>query len=123
MKMLVFNKVHQDKRGDIYVFNLGEREFLIFFTKKGALRGGHFHDLREYGVVLEGKIERRLMYDEREEIEIFYEGDLGVVPPKIPHLVKALSDCWVLEWHEYPKNRVNYEPYRKLVEALLHEKN
>ena len=121
--MLEFKKVHEDTRGKIFVFHIGEREFLLFFTKKGALRGGHFHDLREYGVVLEGEIERRLKYDDREEVEVLTEGELRVVPPKIPHLVKALSDCWVMEWHEYPKNRVNFDPYRKLVEACIHEKN
>lgn len=81
------------------------------------MRGGHFHDLREYGVVLEGKVERRLMLNDKEVVEILSEGDLRIVPPKIPHLVKALTDCWVLEWHEYPKTRTNYEPYRKLVES------
>jgi len=121
--MLEFEKVHEDARGDIYVFTINEREFLVFFTRAGALRGGHFHDLNEYGVVLDGKIERRIQINNSEEIEVLSEGDTRVVPPKIPHLVKALTDSWVLEWHEYPKTRENYEPYRKLVEASINEKD
>ena len=119
--MLGFRKVHEDSRGDIYVFNIGDREILLFFTKKEALRGGHSHALREYGVVIEGDVERRLMFDDNEVVEVLSEGDLRIVPPKIPHLIRAKSDCWIMEWHEYPKKRDNYPPYRKLVEESIIE--
>lgn len=121
--MLELNKIHEDNRGEIYVIDIGCREILLYFTKKGAKRGGHFHELREYGVVLEGKLERRLMFGDNEEVDILLEGELRVTPPIIPHLVKALTDCWLLEWHGYPTNRVTYEPYRKLVEETMNEKN
>jgi len=121
--MVKMRKIFEDKRGEINLFEIGGREFLLFFTKKDALRGGHIHDLREYCAILEGSIERHLMIDDQDQIDVLNEGDFSIVPPKIPHLVKALTDCWMIEWHEYPKNRIIYEPYRKLVERYLDEKD
>jgi quercetin dioxygenase-like cupin family protein len=117
--MIQINKIFEDKRGEIYVFVLNGREFLLFFTKRGFYRGGHTHELKEYGVVLEGMVERKIIIRDKEETEILKEGNLKIVPPGSPHLIKSLTDSWVLEWHEYPKTRTNYEPYRKIVEETL----
>jgi len=117
------DEIFEDSRGKIFVFIIEEREYLLFFTKKGSSRGGHLHDNREYGVVLKGIVERRYIYNGKESVENFSEGELQIVPPGAPHLMKALTDSWVLEWHEYPKTRKTYEPYRRIVEGELNEKN
>ena len=42
------NKVHEDKRGQVYSIGLPDnKELILFFSRAGYLRGGHSHDVNE----------------------------------------------------------------------------
>lgn len=109
----------KDKRGAVWSFRLSEdplEEFIIIYTKKGAKRGGHYHSNKEYHLILKGEIEF-LEKDKKTLRRIrAKKGDFILTIGKIPHLVTALSDSWMIEWHELPKTTHIYRAYRKIVD-------
>jgi len=97
-------KIHEDKRGEIYCFDINGKEFLLLSTKKGFSRGGEIHDRNQYLIVLEGEIEV-MLYDvdnKTEGISHRYnpvgQGELVKIPIGTPHYMTALTDSLVLEW-------------------------
>lgn len=90
-------KIHEDKRGYIYVVdNLLEdnREFSFLEIKEGFARGGCLHKNDEYFVVIEGSIKFILGYEEK----ILKKGESGLIPKNLPHAFVALEDSIVSEW-------------------------
>ena len=108
----------EDSRGKVWSFMIGDIEYILFYTKAGKLRGGDFHSKRQYNIILQGRIEMTTVYSQfgGELTETLHEGQMTVTPNYVPHYMKSLTESWVLEWHELPKTREIYEPYRKLVE-------
>ena len=88
---------YEDSRGIIYTFFVHGKEELLTFTKQGYMRGGHSHKDVQHTMVLSGSIEWREYRNDHEEIFNLNEGDKQVTPSFVPHLLTALSDCWILE--------------------------
>lgn len=106
----------EDSRGKVWSFMIGDIEYILFFTKAGCMRGGDYHSRRQFNVVLQGTIiftTRRLGYDFP---NTYLMGESAITEKNIPHHMLSVTDSWVLEWHELPKTRKIYQPYRKLVE-------
>lgn len=92
-----FEKIHEDKRGGIYLVNnlLDDgKEFTFLETKTGYSRGGCRHSNDEYLVVVKGKI--RYMYGDKEEIISSPESRL--IPAGVVHGWIALEDSILAEW-------------------------
>jgi len=97
MKAPEIKKVHEDSRGIIYTFFVDGKEELLIFTKQGYMRGGHSHKDVQHTMVLSGHIEWREWRNDHEEVFNLNEGDKQVTPSFVPHLMTALSSCWILE--------------------------
>jgi len=95
--MLKMDKIHEDKRGEIYSItgDLKDDEIVVFTCKKGKSRGGCIHNINdEYFVVLEGTIKYKI----GDDVEMYSKGMAGFVPSKTPHYFVAQTDCIVAEW-------------------------
>ena len=91
------NKIHEDKRGYIYlVKDLLEdgKEFTFLEVKKGAARGGCLHSQDEYFVVVKGKI--NYVFGDKEEIVSC--GESRKIPKGVPHAFIGIEDSIVSEW-------------------------
>ena len=90
-------KVHEDKRGFIYVISdlLNERrEFTILEIKKGAARGGCLNSKDENFVIIKGKVKVICGQKEWEA----KTGESGTFLANIPHAFIAIEDSIVSEW-------------------------
>jgi len=117
----------EDSRGKVWSFMIGDIEYILFFTKAGCMRGGDYHSRRQYNLILSGVIDFIKGYEINirgaidrdvgvETEESYYSNDLIVTPANVPHYMISKTNSWVLEWHELPKTRKIYKPYRKIVE-------
>lgn len=112
----------EDSRGKVWSFMIGDIEYILFYTKKGYMRGGDYHSAKQYNTVLQGKI---LFITKKLGMEFpnTYEDGQSVTTEKnIPHYMLSLTDSWMLEWHQLPKTRKIYEPFRKIVEENKNQK-
>jgi len=106
----------EDSRGKVWSFKIGDVEYILFYTKKGGMRGGDYHSKRQYNIVLSGAIGLTILSKIFGEIPLtLKEGQSIAIQEEIPHYMISLTDSYVLEWHELPKTRKIYEPYRKIV--------
>jgi len=100
-------KIHEDNRGEIFKFDIGEQEYLIIVTNKGCKRGGEVHDRNQYIVVLRGEIEV-MLYDVDSKTE------------SMSHYMTSLTDSVFLEWKGEKWNSKSAvkmaKLYRKIVE-------
>jgi len=110
----------EDSRGKVWSFKIGDIEYILFFTKAGCMRGGDYHSKRQFNSILQGTVRIILKTQTLGDIPmVINEGQSMTVPPNVPHYMKSLDDSWVLEWHELPKTRTIYEPYRKIIMESL----
>ncbi len=111
--------VFRDKRGWIKKFNIKGVSFNILYTKKGAMRSGDYHKTAQYDLILSGRW-RITMRKRKKDISIIRGPNTVVkIPPKIPHLYKALSDSIMIEWWDGPFEAKYFWPYRKMIEESL----
>lgn len=115
--MINLEELHTDNRGIIWVFHYKDREYLLFTIKKNAVRGGDYHKSTQHDIVLEGKVECRVMRDDSyEESGYLTEGDKVTFYAGQPHVLIGKADSLVLEWLEGEFEKEYYEPYRRLCE-------
>jgi len=111
-------KVHEDKRGTIYLLKFNGMLYFILITNKGYARGGDLHDFEQYNFVISGSFEVREQHQSSEKKYIVNEREFVTIPPNVPHVFIALEDSLMIEWHskELPpfKDKKYHEPYRKL---------
>jgi len=105
----------EDSRGKVWSFMIGDLEYILFYTKDGKLRGGDYHSHRQYNVILQGSILFTRLNHGIETIETLEEGEITTTEGGVPHYMKSVGESWVLEWHELPKMREIWNPYRRLV--------
>ena len=127
-----FKYMGANRRGKVWAFQLSEDptdELLIFFTPKGAVRGGDMHDHRQYNLVIRGQVKFFERFGPDMEVpkagtisgqkETFLkEGQFGVFEPGIPHWFVALTDCIMLEFFELPRTKKGYAEYRDIIDAF-----
>lgn len=117
--ILKFEKIHEDKRGEIYLitgaFPEG-REITLFITHKGFARGGCIHkDSDEWCCVLEGKIK---YFIEKRKTKIFSKGEGTHIPKNTQHYFIALSDSIVIEWGPTPEEKKQKGKWRVHVDEI-----
>jgi len=108
---------YKDARGEIHRLNIKGVKFNALFTKKGALRSGDYHPVRQYNILLKGVMEITMRKNGKDIVVRKKPGQLIVIPPNTPHLYKSITDSVILEWWGGPFKVKYYEPYRKIVEA------
>jgi hypothetical protein len=130
-------KVAEDKRGAIFEVGVVEdRHVNILVTKAGFYRGGHFHDYPEEFFVVWGELD----WVELDWVELDWveaptpETNPGVLnstrytmgmvmnsQPGIPHMLKANTDCVVVEFRPAGAGfkATDFAPMRNLIKAQL----
>jgi len=121
------------RRGKVWAFQMSDDpmdELLIFFTPKGAVRGGDFHDHRQYNLVIRGQVKFYERYGpdmkipgkcckvSGENTTFLKEGQMRCFEPGIPHWFVALTDCIMLEFFERPRSKHVHEEYRDIIKAF-----
>lgn len=119
-------------RGKVWAFQLTDDptdELLIFWTPKGSVRGGDYHDHRQYNIVVRGRVKffERFGPDMKvqgkgkvsgEKVTYLKEGQMAVFEPGIPHWFVALTDCIMIEFFEKPRSKYVDKEYRDIVMAV-----
>ena len=116
-------KYFKDSRGEIRRFNINGVKFNALFTKKGAFRSGDYHRSAQYDLILKGRFEIKMRRGNRDVVIRRGSNSLVKIPPRVPHLFKALSNSVMIEWWDGPFEARYYKPYRKFVDKSIDRKN
>lgn len=123
--MILVNRkpVFADERGEItdIIENESFDSLTLLSTRKGTVRGNHFHkETTQYTYVLEGAC--RYLYQKPGEATasaIVRKGDLIVSPPLERHAFEALEDSVLLAFCKGPRGGTQYESDTFRLEELL----
>ena len=110
------NRVHRDVRGEIWGYEIEGLRFNVMSTKAGALRGGDYHSVTQYDLVLKGELEGILRQDDQDITFRKGPNEVVAIPPDIPHLLRSITDTAIIAWWDGPFKAEYYEPYRRQVE-------
>jgi len=127
-----FKYMGANKRGKVWSFQMTDDpmdEILIQFTPKGMVRGGDFHDHRQYNLIVRGRVKFFERYGpdmdlpgkgkvSGEKETFLEEGQFHVFEPGIPHWFVAMEDTISVEFFENPRTKYTFEEYRKVIEAM-----
>ena len=113
MKIKKIKVAFKDERGAIAdILSKQPIEYItIISSKKGAVRGNHFHKRSvQYNYVLKGKIKllSRMPQGNIRNV-ILKPGDLACNPPGEEHVLVALADSVFLVFTRGPRGGKNYE--------------
>ena len=109
-----------DVRGSILNLRVGGFRFNVLHTKRGMLRSGDVHKLRQYDMLFAGSVRVTTRERERDVVREYQAGQLVVIPANVPHIFEALSDTVMAEWWDGPGFEARYYlPYRSEVDAAL----
>lgn len=111
--------VHKDVRGVIYRIEIGGIYFNLLTRKKGTLSSGDYHPYNQYDLILKGEFEITLRQNNRDKTIRKKANEFIVIPPKVPHIFKSLTDTVTIEWWGGPFEQKIYRPYRKLVDENI----
>ena len=111
--------IAEDERGASWGLTFPDgSEAIIIFSKKGAFRGGHSHNVDEISLLLSGKAHYWKRTGDGQESE-FDElpGEALFNKAGHPHLARFDEDSWLFDWrlgkpvvtHAYPTYRGRVE--------------
>lgn len=85
---------HEDERGIIEDLKVGKDWSVTYISfKKGAVRGNHYHEeTYQKDIVLSGKVLFKTDMSMTLSEKVCVKGDVIEIPPKYPHVYKALED-------------------------------
>lgn len=118
-KEITMKKINGDNRGYLQLVEFGDKEFLVSFSFKGAPRGGYYHDVERWHLVLDGSFLFKEVVDGKESERVIKTGDLVAVKPGIPHIFIALEDTLMIEFSKEKCVMTKYESYRKIVDEFF----
>ena len=105
----------------MYSIDIGDRELMLLFSKKGTLRGGHSHDVPEQVMVLTGEMRYHKHFgDVGESRTVLTPGACSMNAAGQVHMGEFLEDTWLIEFKLAKKGewtQENYAPWRDRVEA------
>jgi len=113
MEVVHKESVFEDERGQI--MDILENEIIehvtIISSKKGAIRGDHYHrESVQYVFVLKGSLELfTQMPGEEIKTTIIRTGDLALTSPMEKHTMVAIEDSEFLVLTRGPRGGANYE--------------
>jgi len=104
---------YEDERGIIrdILFNEVIEHVTIISSKKGAVRGDHYHKYTsQYTYVIRGSFKViSQMQNEQVEVGIIKQNDLLFTPPMEKHVLISLEDSEILALTRGPRGGENYE--------------
>ena len=114
MKITRLKIAHADERGSIrdILDNVPLNSITILTSKKGVIRGNHYHKKTvQWLYLLKGRIRyvSRPVKGGKARSAVMKAGDLAVSPPWEAHTAVALSDCEFLAISRGPRHGENYE--------------
>jgi hypothetical protein len=112
----------QDKRGEVIVVEDEGKEYMFFKTLAGCCRGGDIHEKAQINIVIKGSVVFHCMKDGKEYLYPLDESGWIRIEGGVAHMMESTTDSLVMEFHEYPKTRTIFEPYRKIIEGQINEK-
>jgi quercetin dioxygenase-like cupin family protein len=118
---LRFEKEVEDVRGKILFLSYGDEKINFVEIKKGFARGGHYHKIAQYHIIISGKFK----YSEenvktgQEQIKIVTAPAIIHVPPDTAHLLTAIEDTLFVETFKKELEATIYPKYRKIVEERM----
>ena len=111
--------VHEDARGQIYVFKINNQGYGLSINQKGAMRGGDFHPVPQYNLILQGKMKITQWIDEKDVVTIAGPNELVVIQPGIPHLFESITESVMVEWWEKDNQSEAFPRYRDEVKENI----
>jgi len=105
-----------DVRGEIHKLALAGAKVNLLFSRAMSVRSGDWHECRQFDMVLSGEVEVQYGLYDRSKIKVLRPGELLVIPPRVPHLVRFQKDTVMLEWWDRAFKAKYYRPYRQEVE-------
>ncbi len=113
MKVRRLPPAHRDARGVIIDVLVGVKIDAVTYltSKKGAVRGNHFHKKTvQYTYLISGRM-RYLTSDGAGRVSrrILRPGDLVESPPSETHTFVALEDCALLSLSRGPRQGIGFE--------------
>ena len=104
---------YEDERGTITDILSNELidHITAIYSKKGAIRGNHFHKDTLQGIfVLSGQMKLTTQIpNEPIQSTILVEGDLAITPPWESHAFKAIEDTYFMVFTRGPRAGKDYE--------------
>ncbi len=94
--------VFQDDRGLLtQLVHEGFSQYNIIFSKKGVLRGDHYHkENREAFYIITGELELRVKKGDVSKSYIFRPGDMFLIPPYVVHSFYYAEDTWLASMYD-----------------------
>ena len=125
MKVEKITPVFEDERGSIWDYLTGQTIHHVGFliTKKGAIRGKHYHkEQKQYTLVTKGKM-KIVVKDLKNKNSLIEELELGVndmvlFPPYCYHSIQAIEDSECLVFTSKSREGENYEDDTYRVEDI-----
>ncbi|SEP97695.1 Cupin domain-containing protein [Lachnospiraceae bacterium RM5] len=92
-----------DERGSLFqLCHEGYKQFNIVFSKKGVIRGNHYHKKnKEVFFVVSGSFELIVSKNDKEEKYIFKKGDMFLIPPKVLHSFFYYEDTYLAAMYDF----------------------
>ncbi len=93
-----------DDRGQIIqLVHEGYDQINALFSKKGVLRGSHYHKVSsECFFVLTGSVSVKIEENGNKENKEYHAGDFFKVFPYEKHSMFFLEDCWMIQMYDKP---------------------
>jgi mannose-6-phosphate isomerase-like protein (cupin superfamily) len=119
-------KIEENERGATYKILFEDKEYHLIKTVKAEMRFGHYHNLAQHVVVLQGRI---LMFTKTclicpegsgEGMKIVEENEVMHVPANVPHKMVSWSQSIILEWFDGGAlETTDYAEFKKQVDAPI----
>lgn len=93
---------HEDDRGNlVQLFHDGWRQANLVFSKKGTVRGGHYHkENREAFYIISGMYEADLVLNGEQQTHVFKTGDFFAIEPNTVHTFRYLENTLLLGFYD-----------------------
>ena len=100
-----------DDRGSlVQLAHNGYEQINVLYTKKGVLRGGHYHkDTKEVFYIISGAVQVELKNGTEYVDETFAKGDFFLIQPYTIHSMSFLEDTTMVAMYEHAVERKNGE--------------
>lgn len=101
----------RDDRGClVQLVHNGYTQVNVITTKKGALRGNHYHkQCQEAFYIVTGSVDVTLSKDNRKETVHFQSGDFFVIPPFTVHSMSYPEECIMIALYDKSVELTNGE--------------
>jgi quercetin dioxygenase-like cupin family protein len=110
-----------DRRGSTFKAVIAGKEYRFLEMRKGALRGGHYHDRETLHIVLWGRIKFEIadpLTSEQIKIEV-KPMEAVKIPAGKAHLLEAVEDSLFMEPLDTEKSTVDFKPQRERLKRFL----